>query len=707
MKLIKKVNNTIASLLSLAMISSMISTFPAFAEQSKSANFVYDDYSVSYNVTNSWGDTDVVNITLTNTGETPIENWMLYFEPNGEITSMWDVQTALTSNNITYFKNAGYNSTIAPNASVTFSYFVDNCESIPDSYTLCQKRVEKSESYNVEVVVDDSWGDGFNGTIIITNITDKPIEDWELIFDTNFTITKITSSWSGTMTALEPYSYMLKGSYTSVIKPNSSVRLGFSGVKDGTPVIINSMLTEVVADEELIEFKTQYPNGKNIELNTIYTSTFSAAGQVDKYYYTIPLNTSYGYVFETYGDTDTLVTVKQGSHTYSDDNSGTGLNAAVGFLGVDWVPDNRVLEITVTHAKNGTGTYSFHIRRQRAQIYTFEYDDVDTTGGVEIPYDYLNDYCNYHVLDRRNKKSSHILENDSSNLSRLNSEVIFFLGHGYTNGGGIAFSEGTGLYYDDLTSMDNTKIAVWTACYSSVAPEGQVSIGQSSVDHGAKSAIGWPVSINSASAIKFTNNLFKSLAGAKTLSEAAKEASDSILWPFDDIHDYAIFDDGSTTIQSPYNINSKKSPIKNINNNIIDYENFEYEEYIMPNGTKRYYKLIDNVISNDYYVTDSDGNIIYNSDADITKEEISETDKDDYFEKPISYNFSKKVKANGLTFDKLINTKSYDVYVKLNDELIPVRITYSEYTNSDNISYTDVVCINLKDNSLIDYEEIC
>ncbi len=51
----------------------------------------------------------------------------------------------------------------------------------------------------------------FNGTIIITNSTDKPIEDWEFVFDTNFTITEITSSWSGTMTTLEPYNYMLKG----------------------------------------------------------------------------------------------------------------------------------------------------------------------------------------------------------------------------------------------------------------------------------------------------------------------------------------------------------------------------------------------------------------------------------------------------------------------------------------------------------------
>ncbi len=252
MKFNQRINRIIADSLSLVMASSMMSAFPAFAEETKSADFVYDDYSVSYNVTDSWGSTEKVSITLTNTGENPIENWMLYFDPNGEVTSMWDVKTASTANNITYFKNAGYNSTVAPDSSVTFNYFVDNCESIPDSYTLCQKRAEKSEGYDVDVIVDSSWGEGFNGTIIITNSTDKPIEDWELVFDTNFTITEITSSWSGTMTALEPYSYMLKGSYTNVIEPNSSVRLGFSGVRDGEPIITDTILTEVVADEDMI-----------------------------------------------------------------------------------------------------------------------------------------------------------------------------------------------------------------------------------------------------------------------------------------------------------------------------------------------------------------------------------------------------------------------------------------------------------------------
>ena len=313
MKTSKKFNRIIAGSLSLAIVSSMTSVFPAFAEVTESADFVYDDYSVSYNVTNAWGNTEKVSITLTNTGENPIENWMLYFDPNGEVTSMWDVTTASTANNVTYFKNAGYNSTIVPNDSVTFSYFVDNCEAVPDSYTLCQKRVEKSEGYNVEVVVDNSWGEGFNGTIIITNSTDKPITDWELVFDTNFTITEITSSWSGTMTALEPYSYMLKGSYTSLIEPNSSVKLGFSGVKDGNPIITDTALTEVVADEALINFKSAYPDGIELYAFGNYNNKDNA---VDIEWYTNYANGDYEIWTSDDNSTYTSVAVVSDSTEY-------------------------------------------------------------------------------------------------------------------------------------------------------------------------------------------------------------------------------------------------------------------------------------------------------------------------------------------------------------------------------------------------------
>lgn len=88
-------------------------------------------------------------------------------------------------------------------------------------------------------------GDSFNGSIVITNHTDKPIEAWELSIDTNFTITKISNSWAATVTELDEYQYLLKGTYTSTIAANSSVSLGFIGVKSGEPEISSYSLTEM------------------------------------------------------------------------------------------------------------------------------------------------------------------------------------------------------------------------------------------------------------------------------------------------------------------------------------------------------------------------------------------------------------------------------------------------------------------------------
>ncbi|MDE6678116.1 MAG: cellulose binding domain-containing protein, partial [Ruminococcus sp.] len=257
MKSIKKFNRIISVSLAMIMSASMLSVLPTVAVESDTANFVYDDYSVSYNVTNSWGNTKVVAVTLTNTGDEPIENWMMYFNPNGEIQYVNHAEQKTTSAGITYFKNGGYNADIAPSASVSFNYAVNDCEAVPTDFILCQTRKTVASDYTVSLQVNDSWGENneyFNGNIIIQNNSEKSLENWELTFDTNFTITEITSSWAGTMTALEPYSYMLKGSYTNVIAPNSSMNLGFSGVRNGTSEIIDYSLTEVTANEELINF---------------------------------------------------------------------------------------------------------------------------------------------------------------------------------------------------------------------------------------------------------------------------------------------------------------------------------------------------------------------------------------------------------------------------------------------------------------------
>ena len=152
-----------------------------------------------------------------------------------------------------YFRNSWYNSNVEPNSSTTFNYMVDDCSGIPDEFVLCQTRTEKGAGYDVSIKVNETWGNSFNGEIILQNNTESAIEAWELMVDTNFTITEITNSWAATVTELEPYSYMLKGTYTGFVPANSSVALGFTGVMDGKPEISNYSLTEVVVDENLFK----------------------------------------------------------------------------------------------------------------------------------------------------------------------------------------------------------------------------------------------------------------------------------------------------------------------------------------------------------------------------------------------------------------------------------------------------------------------
>ncbi len=249
-----KFRKMLAGLVGITMTANLLATMPysAFADDSDSRTYTYEHYEVTYNVTNSWGGTDVVSVTLSNIGDTTIENWMLYFDPNGDIQYVNDATQAITSGGTAYIKNAGYNANVDANASVTFSYAVNDCEVAPDDFVLCQTRVEKESGYEVNLKVNESWGDSFNGEIILQNNTDAPIEAWELMIDTNFTITEITNSWAATVTELEPYSYLLKGTYTGTVYANSSVSLGFVGVKNGEPEIISDSLTEVVIDEDMI-----------------------------------------------------------------------------------------------------------------------------------------------------------------------------------------------------------------------------------------------------------------------------------------------------------------------------------------------------------------------------------------------------------------------------------------------------------------------
>jgi hypothetical protein len=102
--------------------------------------------------------------------------------------------------------------------------------------------VVKESGYTVELNTINAWGNEYNGEIILKNTSDKPIIGWELILERNF---ELTNSWSADIVNSENGKYTLKGTYTNIIYPNSSVSLGFSAVCEEEPAISAHSLSEI------------------------------------------------------------------------------------------------------------------------------------------------------------------------------------------------------------------------------------------------------------------------------------------------------------------------------------------------------------------------------------------------------------------------------------------------------------------------------
>lgn len=72
-------------------IAMIFNLFPliVFAEDANKM-YIYDNYIVEYNIVNIWENNQNIEITITNTSEKPIENWMLSYNFCGEIQSIWN-----------------------------------------------------------------------------------------------------------------------------------------------------------------------------------------------------------------------------------------------------------------------------------------------------------------------------------------------------------------------------------------------------------------------------------------------------------------------------------------------------------------------------------------------------------------------------------------------------------------------------------------
>ena len=449
-----------------------------------------------------------------------------------------------------------------------------------------------------------------------------------------------------------------------------------------------------------LKVSLEYINdNEKFSLDIKYSEHISAGETKEFIYY---LSDEMYYVVETRGNLDTYLTIEGlGSTSLTNDDGGIGNNACIGFKGIKgWITIKlRFFSSTLS------GTTELQIRKQQAVMYGFDYGgtDIDTTSDLTDPYiDLRNTYYTHKFSYNTQHTPSHMLSLDARNYARINSEVVFFTGHG--NIGGVYFPSGWLNSYE-LTNMENTKIAVWAACYSSKSNEYEVSMTQASINAGAKSAVRWPVTTTTISSKTFTNRLFSKLASGATIQEACAYADNGIIWPWDNIHDYEIFGSNSTTIA--YNIPNKASfSMSNLTPLINSFEE-RYEETnnwstFEINGETRVYRTINGCITNDFYIIKKEnGNIvdIKHSGVFVDNAQIQPIVK-------ASSSVKKTIMVDSL-FMNLSNTRSYVVYYTMNNVLVPIEIKYCTYISEKGFAYEEAICTNLNNGNEISYEEIC
>ena len=169
-------------------------------------------------------------ITLTNTTDEVIHNWVVAFDLPYEMRGIWNGVIVSHENGTYTIQNAGYNWDIAPGESVTFGFYTHaETETItePAYYTLIEKPMQTvHQKYQIAYRVNSDWKDAFNGQLEISNSSQEEIYDWTLEFDSSHHFNQF---WNAEIVSHEGNHYVIKNrGYNAVIGAGQTLILGFT-----------------------------------------------------------------------------------------------------------------------------------------------------------------------------------------------------------------------------------------------------------------------------------------------------------------------------------------------------------------------------------------------------------------------------------------------------------------------------------------------
>lgn len=232
-------------------------------------------FKIEFKVKDKWEGNYNAELIITNTQDTPLENWGLKFNLDAQINNIWGAKIEEHKNNVYKIKNLGWNQDIAVGESITIGISTTYSKYItePYNYQWLGTQVEaNNEDYTIEFRVTNDWGEGFNGEICITNNTDKVIEDWQLEFDFE---NNINQFWTAEILKHVGEHYVIKNAgYNSNIEPGQTLILGFScspgnvGIKP-----INFILSNIQDKEYITQKEIEYLNVNDYAIFSQSTTT--------------------------------------------------------------------------------------------------------------------------------------------------------------------------------------------------------------------------------------------------------------------------------------------------------------------------------------------------------------------------------------------------------------------------------------------------
>ena len=192
--------------------------------------FDTDQFSVLFQLSDAWEEGYNAEIYIKNKGMKKIHNWMMEFEYPYEINSIWNAELTHVEDKY-IIKNVGWNQDINPGETISFGISGEGIfQSFPKEYNLIGAFTEVlPENYSAEYRVYDEWNEGFNAKIVINNLGNEVLEDWELSFDYDREILNI---WNGIIINHIGNHYVIENAnYNANIRTGQSVEIGFNGEK--------------------------------------------------------------------------------------------------------------------------------------------------------------------------------------------------------------------------------------------------------------------------------------------------------------------------------------------------------------------------------------------------------------------------------------------------------------------------------------------